>query len=294
MKQVLIVDDETAITDGLTALFDLEQIAASGAYDREQAERLIDTSYYPVIIADLRLQTEEEGLQLIEDIRRKSPSSRIASLTAFATPEVEEDLLNRGVSVVLRKPMEFDEIVRIVEEMLAAIEAEAEAQQARTQQPLDLEALYRDVHKVLHAIPQRRYGLTPEETDELVQEAWCLFLEKQTGVHNAKPWLAGTVSNLCKQHIQRKTRMRPVADETLEAFAPMWHRESEMTRVDELALEQGLGRIDSRDRQLCTLIGIEGRSYEEVGDVLDMPIGSVGPLFIRAKSKLRKVMETQH
>lgn len=294
MKQVLIVDDEMAITDGLTALFDLEQISASGAYDREQADRLIEQTYYPVVIADLRLRTEEEGLQLIEDIRRMSPSSRIASLTAFATPEVEEDLLGRGVSIVLRKPMEFDEIIKIVEEMLAAIEAEAEAQQARTEEPLDLEALYRDVHKVLHAIPQRRYGLTPEETDELVQEAWCLFLEKQTGVHNARPWLAGTVSNLCKQFIQRKTRMRPVADESLEAFAPMWESEDRMDRLDALALEQGLSRLDSRDRQLCTLIGIEGWSYEEVSDELGMPIGSVGPLFIRAKNKLRKSMETSH
>jgi len=38
-------------------------------------------------------------------------------------------------------------------------------------------------------------------------------------------------------------------------------------------------------------IAIEGRSYADVSASLDLPIGSVGPLYMRAKTKLRKALD---
>ncbi len=295
MRRVLVVDDEEAITDGLTALFELEQIEAAGAYDRETAEEMIRSEYYPVILADLRLKTQEDGLHLLESIRKLSPHSRVASLTAFATPEVEEQLRARGSELVLRKPMDFDEIVEIVLQMLDVIEQEAESRQAESSQPLDLDVLYQDVRKILYAIPQRRYGLTAEETDELVQEAWCLFLERQAGVNHARSWLAGTVVNLCRQQIHRKVRARDVEQELVsEPEMGSAAIDDPAGRERQMMLRQALERLDDRSRQLCVLIGIEGWSYEEVSEELGMPIGSVGPLYIRAKKKLRTAFEVSH
>lgn len=295
MKKILIVDDEHAITDGLTALFELEQIDASGAYDRESAEVLIAENHYAVIIADLRLRTQEEGLRLLDSIRKISPGSRVASLTAFATAEVEQELKRRGSGIVLRKPMDFDEIVAIVLEMLQTIEQEAIAQEALTQAPLDLELLYRDVRKILHAIPQRRYGLSPDETDELVQEAWCLFLEKRDSVRNVRSWLAGTVVNLARQQIHQKCRFRKIEEEVqLDGDGVGANENEPIEREQTLMLRQALSRIDERSRDLCVRIGLEGWSYEEVAAGLTMPLGSVGPLYIRAKKKLRAALETGH
>jgi DNA-directed RNA polymerase specialized sigma24 family protein len=38
---------------------------------------------------------------------------------------------------------------------------------------------------------------------------------------------------------------------------------------------------------LCELIGLEQCSYEEVSAAAGLPLGSIGPLYIRAKNKLR-------
>lgn len=289
MRRVLVVDDETAITEGLVALFELESIEAHGALDRASAEQIIEREFYPVIIADLRLVTEEDGFTLLESIRRLSPESRVASLTAFATPEVEARLMALGSSVVLRKPMEFDEIIAIVEEMLAELERAADAQQSAGGE-LDLVQLYADVQKVLHAIPQRRYGLTPDETDELVQEAWCLFLQKRGKILLPRPWLAGTVVNLCRQTIQRNVRTRPVGLDVHDEMGEPATADLANVNDSVLMVRAGLESIDERSRTLCVLIGMEGRSYEEVADMLNLPIGSVGPLYIRSKNKLRKAM----
>lgn len=289
MRQVLVVDDEDAITEGLVALFQLEEIDAEGAFDRESAEKLIESEFFPVILADLRLRTEADGLQLLDSIRKLSPRSRVASLTAFATPEVEADLLRRGSSIVLRKPMEFDEIIAVVTEMLAEIESEAVAQQARTGVPLDTEVLYEDVVKVLHSIPVKRFGFSPEESAELVQEAWCLFMQKQNTIQTAKPWLAGTMVNLCRQQIHSNVRRRDSMHQMTSEVAEITGAHGE-TSESSLIVRQALERLDDRSRKLCVLIGMEGWSYEEVSQELNLPIGSVGPLYIRAKARMRAIL----
>jgi DNA-directed RNA polymerase specialized sigma24 family protein len=284
--RVLVVDDEESITDGLTMLLELEEMDASGAYDRATAELLLKEGSFSVILADFRLVTEEDGLLLLDSIRRLSPSSKIASLTAFATPELEVELKRRGSSVVLQKPLAFAEIVAVIRELLDEIEVEAQAQVERTGEPLDLVALYGEVKKVLWAIPQRKYHLTPDETEDLVQEAWLLFLEKQGTIRSPKSWLAGTIVNLSRQTITRNMRY---------GDSPGVEAAGEIPPIlDVLMVKQALARLDGRSRLLCTLIGMEGRSYEEVSTALDLPIGSVGPLYMRAKQKLRKRLDVSH
>lgn len=286
-QRVLIVDDETFITEGLLALFELEQIEARAANDRESAEAMLDEEFYPVILADLRLVTETDGLRLLDTIRTRHPRSKVASMTAFATPELEKRLLELGSRVVLHKPMEFEAIITVIGEMLAEIESESAAQEMRTGVPLDLVQLYAAVRPILFSIPQRRFGLTADESEELVQEAWCLFLQKRDRVNLPQPWLAGTISNLCRQQIDRNRRMRP-AD--LELSEEVMTADQGEVNDSALIVRQALGRIDERSRKLCILIGLEGRSYDEVSRSLDLPIGSVGPLYIRSKARLKKAM----
>ncbi|HUO84227.1 MAG TPA: sigma-70 family RNA polymerase sigma factor, partial [Thermoanaerobaculia bacterium] len=161
---------------------------------------------------------------------------------------------------------------------------------ARGAEPIDFEELYGNVRKILYAIPQRRYGLSPEEADELVQDVWTLYLLKQSAITTPKSWLAGTMVNLCRQQIHQKCRSREIGKE-LQESAVVIDEQDPIERERTLILQQGLARLDERSRQLCVLIGMEGWSYEEVSEELAMPIGSVGPLYIRAKKKLRAAVE---
>ena len=62
-------------------------------------------------------------------------------------------------------------------------------------------------------------------------------------------------------------------------------------RVARMIVRQAMSRLDGRSRELCTQIAIEGRSYADVSASLSLPAGSVGPLYIRAKNKLRKALD---
>lgn len=274
MNKILIVDDDEIVASSLLAIFEAHDFSARAAHDRQQAEALIAGEFFPIILADVRLQTEEEGFALLESIQRLSPRSRVASLTGYATPSIERELAARGTMMVLEKPIGVDEIVAVVRELLAQIEVELAAAP-------DNEELVRITDRLLRAIPQKRYGFSREDAEELAQEAWCLFFEKQQSVRTPKAWLTGAVANLCKQEVQRRMR-----DRGEEGAEPSYGEAFDA----KLTVQQALSRLDPKSRTLCELIGLEQRSYEEVSVAASIPLGSVGPLYMRAKQKLRAAL----
>jgi RNA polymerase sigma factor (sigma-70 family) len=283
-QRVLVVDDEPMIVEGLTEWLQIENLAAAGASDRQTATAMAADQHYPVILADLCLATCEEGLLLIDEMRRISPRSRIITMTGYATPEVTHEVLERGSDRVVFKTSGEGMIVEAIREVLEEIERAAAAAEE-----VDLEALYLHTAKVLHSIPRRRYGLSPQVADDVVHDAWLLFLEKRGYVTTPRAWLAGTVSKLCLQQLD-KTRRRKT-DNDGELLETLTDPRSPSGRDSQMMVEQALDRLDPRSRELCLQIAIEGRSYADVSASMKLPIGSVGPLYMRAKNKLRKALE---
>jgi RNA polymerase sigma factor (sigma-70 family) len=282
-KRVLVVDDEIAITEGLTDLFEFEQIESAAALDRQSAIAILDGRYFPVVLADLCLHSEAEGLALIDHVLRTSPRSKVVVLSAYATVAIEEQLLERGVSLVLQKPAAGDAIIEAIHALLAEIEIEAPEGE-----PVDLETLYLSVRRRLYDIPRRRFNLSHDRAEDVLHEAWLLFLQKRNYVRSVRPWLAGVVVNLSRQQIDQVKRRRETPPDELpfeEIVDP-----KVMHDADRLSLEQALGRIDARARTLCRLIAIEGLSYIEVSEATGLPVGSIGPTYLRAKRKLRELL----
>lgn len=279
-KRVLVVDDEVPIVAGLSAFLDFKEIPADGAYDLGGAVEMLDGGFYPVVIADLCLRTEEEGLQLLREVRDRSPRSRVVVISGFLTPEREEELLASGVALVLQKPAPTEAILQAVEALLAEIENVAE--ELATE---NLEELYLTVRRRLLDVPRYRFHLTRESAEDVLQDAWILFLQKRGLIRSAGPWLAGTVANLCRQHIDRSVRRKEVAED--EAM----HCLISSDQTETLAVRAAIAKLDDRAQQLFTLIAFEGRSYEEVSEATGLRLGSIGPLYIRAKERLRKALE---
>lgn len=274
MSRILVVDDDPMILAGVSMMLDLHDLAAEGAGDAATAEELMSREFFPVILADLRLRTEDEGMRLLDAIRELSPRSRVATMTGYADAETERRLRERGSHLVLHKPLDEEVLIGALRDMLSAVEC-AEADHGE-----DLEALYLATRGTLHSVSSKRYGFTYEETEELMQEAWVLYLEKRRDVRTPRAWLSGTIANLCRQEIERRQRERSRNVEmTDRPYSP---------KPDAfLTVQQGLARIDDRSRDLCRLIALEQLSYEEVSAATGLPIGSIGPLYIRAKKKLR-------
>jgi RNA polymerase sigma-70 factor, ECF subfamily len=128
--------------------------------------------------------------------------------------------------------------------------------------------------------------------DDLVQSTLERALSHWTSRRNneaLRPWL---FSILYRQFLDTRRRSRRYAA-TLERFQsgdeatqPSVEREV----VAQSAL-QALQRLPPEQRTLLLWVSVEGLSYQEVADILDVPIGTVMSRLSRAREAFRSVCE---
>lgn len=106
MYSVLIVDDELAIREGLTALLDWE---SSGFQIIDTAANAIEAKYKyelyspDLMIVDIRMPGRD-GLELIKELRENDPEMHIIILSGYADFDYAKRALAFGIDNYLLKP----------------------------------------------------------------------------------------------------------------------------------------------------------------------------------------------
>lgn len=127
MKKILIVDDDKEVRTNLAefiteAGYEIAQ-AASGS---EAVEKAIDEDF-DVVLLDL-VMPKMSGTDVIAQLRRVSPRSKVIMITAFATIENAVDAIKRGASDYVSKPFKIDDLLmrlkRVLEEARFEFNAE--------------------------------------------------------------------------------------------------------------------------------------------------------------------------
>jgi len=118
--RLLVVDDEEAICFSMSEYFSLHGYKVDTAREMDEAEKLLDTSEYKVVIQDLRLSltTKSDGLEMIRSIRAHNPQTRIIVLTAYGSAEVEDEARRCGADAFLRKPKPLSQVAQIVQGLI--------------------------------------------------------------------------------------------------------------------------------------------------------------------------------
>ncbi|MHA7900045.1 MAG: PAS domain-containing hybrid sensor histidine kinase/response regulator [Henriciella sp.] len=106
---VLCVDDEQLILDGMRALLDRWGCRVRTAQTPEEAWAIFEAEQIDVVLADYQLKQDQTGLELVAAMLTQSPNLRASLLTAEATPELYNRAVGFGVSL-LRKPADPNEI----------------------------------------------------------------------------------------------------------------------------------------------------------------------------------------
>jgi|SRR6185369_199188 DNA-binding response OmpR family regulator len=121
-RRLLILEDEAAILAALERYFVAEGYAVDAVADPAQAEAFLASQVYDVLLADLRLGGSHgtEGLEVVTLTRERCPAARIIVLTAYGSPEVEQEARRRGVHAFLHKPLPLADIAAQVTALLAS------------------------------------------------------------------------------------------------------------------------------------------------------------------------------
>lgn len=117
---LLIVDDEKNVLLAMQDYFAAHGYDADCARDKQEAERLLTTRSYAVLITDLRLtgSDDAEGLDIARFALERQPAPRCILLTAHGSREIETLAYRYGIDVCLFKPQPLNHIAEIVSLLL--------------------------------------------------------------------------------------------------------------------------------------------------------------------------------
>jgi len=98
------------------------------------------------------------------------------------------------------------------------------------------------------------------------------------------PWFYTILRNCCYKLAASRRRRETSSTDELEMLAPMPDATSEET----LLLERALRELSPQERELLTLRHLDGLSYEELAERLDVPQGTVMSRLYQARKHLRQ------
>lgn len=128
--------------------------------------------------------------------------------------------------------------------------------------------------------------------DDLVQDCLTRALGKlhlwQEGT-DLRAWLFTILHNQYVNQVRRAVREGSAIG--LSETEPMLTRAPHQGKRLELRdLERAIAKLPEEQRSVILLVGLEGMRYEEVAEVLDVPVGTVRSRLSRGREALRRLM----
>lgn len=130
----------------------------------------------------------------------------------------------------------------------------------------------------------------PDSAEDLVQES---LLRAVSRIHQFQPgtnlraWLFTILRNLYSDAMRRKQRQGPTVP--IEEWDSRVKSPAEQPRALEFRdFRRAFFRLPAVDQEILLLVGVEGLSYEEAAESLDVALGTVKSRLFRARERLRQ------
>jgi RNA polymerase sigma-70 factor (ECF subfamily) len=152
-----------------------------------------------------------------------------------------------------------------------------------------LEGHYTLIYSVVRGVAGQR-----AETDDIVQEVFIKIyraLGDFRGESRLSTWIYRIARNEALNAMdRRKPQVIPIEDcvdlpDTGESPEASYRR-----RMSRERLERFMERLDEKERVAIELRYIGEKSYEEIADIMDIPLGTVKTHIYRAKLSLKRMM----
>ena len=127
--------------------------------------------------------------------------------------------------------------------------------------------------------------------DDLAQEALTKALRKAGQLRDPKArdaWLFSILANCYRDHFRRQRDMEDIDGIELPDETTPESRSSQKEIVT--MVRAAIAKLPEGQRQVMTLVDLEGFSYVEVAEILNVPIGTVMSRLCRARNALRELL----
>lgn len=140
MAKILIADGDEAFVRGAAATLHLQGHEVVGCARYEEAIRIIRTAPPQLVIVDLRLEGGG-GLQLLEQVRAERIGCALLLVTSAGSIESAVEAIQRGATNYLRKPLDSNDLIAVVNESLDKSRVDREVVMHSDSEATDLSTL---------------------------------------------------------------------------------------------------------------------------------------------------------
>jgi DNA-binding NtrC family response regulator len=116
-KHILVVDDEPLVRRSLSEFLTLQGYTVSIAANGREALDLLRDYSADIVITDLKMP-EIGGLQLLKQIKKSYPETRVIMVTGFASIESAVEAIREGAYDYVTKPIVDKEIKIVIERLV--------------------------------------------------------------------------------------------------------------------------------------------------------------------------------
>ncbi len=137
------------------------------------------------------------------------------------------------------------------------------------------------------------------DADDISQEIWIKYWEnfEEIDYSKSKAWIYRSVHNKCIDLIrQRKNQVR-ISDEELFAIEDTRVEnnpiEIDENRIISEIITKSLSKLPEKQKSIFQMYEIENFKYNEISEMLDLPINSVKVYLMRARQNLQVLLKSE-
>ena len=120
-RRILLVDDEVAVLLTLKAVLEISGFEVDTAASAREAKAKLRKFEYSMVITDMRMESEDSGVDVVKAARAAAYQPAVALLTAFPTDD--DGWQYTGADKMLVKPMQTRILLQQIEKLLETHEA---------------------------------------------------------------------------------------------------------------------------------------------------------------------------
>ena len=157
------------------------------------------------------------------------------------------------------------------------------------------EALIMRYRRLIYSVPVR-FGFTPADASDVFQAVCVKLLEHLHEVKDeskVSSWLITTTTRQCLHVRSLKQRESSTEEEFEEPPDPGDNLEDvRIITEQQQTVRQAVDQLSERCRTLIEMLYFDQRSlsYDEIGQLMGMPVSSIGPTRARCLDKLRTIL----
>lgn len=103
MSKILVIDDDNSFREVMVFHLQEEQVEADSAEDGKSGLDKFDPAVHHVVVTDLKMP-RMDGIEVLAEIKKKSPSTVVLVITAFGTIEMAVEAMKMGAFDFIPKP----------------------------------------------------------------------------------------------------------------------------------------------------------------------------------------------